>query len=85
MENSIFTFIINDTERTFTILGSITGEEENNLISQIANMNGIELRRQTFDSNQSTEAQIRQIIEVNPDYRFVATNDIIPSRRFIDL
>lgn len=86
-ENTFFTFIINDEQRTFTILGTLNAEEEvraTNLIAEFIR-DGHNLRRAAFNMNLSVVQEIENFLEGHQDYSFVPANEVVPGLQFIDI
>lgn len=85
MNEILLTCIINDLNKTFTILGTLTGEDEERLIKLITELNrqGNEIRREAFQNENSIIQNIAELREVNNGYRFVPVNEIIPRMNLI--
>ncbi len=87
MENAFFTWIVNHTDKKYTVIGAMSAEQEQNLVSLIANLkkeNGIDLNRSSFNMDVSFNEQQYSYEDIK-DFQFVPANELIKNYNFINI
>ena len=84
MENVYFSFLINHDTHRFTIIGTLTAEEERNLTQKLKSTH-FNFQREVFKIENSIPKEINALQKTYPNYEYVPANELFENIRFLDI
>lgn len=87
MKNTYFTWIINYTDKKYTVIGAMSANQEMKLVSLLTNLKkrGTDLNRLSFDEDSSLNEQLASFADDIKNFQFVPANELTGNYDFINI